>query len=114
MSEKQLFWIALFSSIIGMIGLTFICYFYEYNLTAIGDIDEKYIGETVLIEGEITGLRDTKGVYMFEIKDETGIIKGVIFSDEADVFNDKRYKVLGEVTEYNNELEINVERLESL
>jgi RecJ-like exonuclease len=114
MDEKQLFNIAMLSSIIGLIGLSTVSYVYEYKLTAIGDIDESYIDKKVLVEGVISELRSNKGVYSFTVTDETGSIKGVIFSEKLNVKNIQNARATGSITSYNKELEINVERLERI
>lgn len=113
MNEKTLFRIALMSSMIGIFGLIIISYFYEYNLTTIQDIDDGYIDKKIVIEGEISNIKSGKGVYSFEIYDETGKIKAIAFS-ELNVINGQEVKLTGQVTEYNNELEIKIERLENL
>lgn len=83
----------------------------------IGDIDKSFTGKTVNITGEITGLFTNNGHVFFDLKDETGKIKIVLWEDTIDILrngkvnvdeikNGKSVNIIGNVQLYKGELEV--------
>jgi exonuclease VII large subunit len=83
----------------------------------IGEIDKSFTGKTVNITGEITGMSESKGHLFFDLKDDTGKIKVVLWSDTlellelnkanvSDIRNGKIINVIGNVQLYKGELEV--------
>lgn len=83
----------------------------------IGEIDKSFTGKTVNITGEITGMFESKGHVFFDLKDDTGEIKVVLWSDTlellelnkanvSDIRNGKIINVIGNVQLYKGELEV--------
>lgn len=113
MDEKQLFYISLIGSFVGIIGLMVVSYFYTENITAIQDINEDFIDKNVIILGKFTEVEKKEGLYMLNVQDDTGTIKGVIFSDEdISLEKNREYKMSGLITEYQNSLEITISKIE--
>lgn len=117
MNEKQLMKI----SAVGII----ICFIILYLISIqdlsvdvkIGDIDRSYIGKTVDLTGEINNIFTNNGDVFFDIEDETGSIKVVLWEDTLDLLrmknvnvsemeNGKSINIQGEVQVYKGELEV--------
>jgi len=117
MNDKDIRNICLVLSVIGLIVL-----FIGVNLvntkTNIGDIDESYIGKTVLISGNISSNYYNNGNVFLDVKDQTGKIKAVVFENTMKKLNINPkeisgcVEIKGSVNEYKGELEIIAERLE--
>jgi DNA/RNA endonuclease YhcR with UshA esterase domain len=83
----------------------------------IGDIDKSFVGKTVNVTGEIITVSETAGNYFIRIKDGTGEIKIILWSDtieflKANNFDLNEFKVgnkinaIGDVQIYKGELEV--------
>ncbi len=83
----------------------------------IGDIDKSFIGKTVNVTGEITGMFKSKGHVFFDLKDDTGNIKVVLWNDTlelldinnvniSEIRDGKRINIIGNIQLYKGELEV--------
>ena len=83
----------------------------------VGDVDKSFIGKTVNVTGEITGMFRSKGHVFFDLKDDTGKIKVVIWEDVlefleinnvniSEIRNGNGINIIGNVQLYKGELEI--------
>lgn len=83
----------------------------------IGEIDKSFIGRTVNVTGEITGVFESKGHIFFDLKDDTGKIKVVLWEDTvefldinnvnvSEIKNGNEINIIGNVQLYKGELEV--------
>ncbi|MCK4335957.1 MAG: exodeoxyribonuclease VII large subunit [Candidatus Aenigmarchaeota archaeon] len=83
----------------------------------IGDIDRSFTGKTVNVTGEITGMFRSKGHVFFDLKDDTGKVKVVIWEDilefleinnvnVSEISNGNEINIIGNVQLYRGELEV--------
>ena len=108
-------------SIIGISLCLFLLYvisIQNFSLNVkIGDIDKSFIGKSVNVTGEITETYRDKGNMFFDIKDETGKIKVVLWEDTLELLeinnvnvggikNGEKINIMGSVQLYKGELEI--------
>lgn len=122
--QKTLRNLAIACSSIGLILLFFISQTLEVKPTNIGEITIDALGKTVRICGTIENKFVSQGNHtFFDLRDNTGKIKAVIFKRTAE--NLEKYKVnvfqlkngdkiciTGEVDEWEHELEVKAERIE--
>ncbi|WP_254523864.1 OB-fold nucleic acid binding domain-containing protein [Natrinema caseinilyticum] len=88
------------------------------NRTAI-DAIETQVGNVVRLEGEITGVRQTSGPTVFELRDETGTVECAAFEEAGvraypDVEVDDAVALEGEVERHHGDLQVETEVLEVL
>ncbi len=113
MNEKNMLYLSLIGSFIGIIGLIIVSYFEE--ATAIQEINEDYIDKKIIIIAEIIEINKKEEVYLLNLKDKTGEIKGIIFTDEdMPLEKNKEFKISGTITEYQGSLEIIIGKLEKV
>jgi len=83
----------------------------------IGEIDRSFIGKTVNITGEVTGMFQSKGHVFFDLKDDTGKIKVVLWEDTlelleinnvniSEIRDGNTINIIGDVQLYKGELEV--------
>ena len=113
MEEKTLLKTALFISFSGILFLFLICSFYKLDLVYIKDIDESYLDKRVRIEGFVENLKEFDSMILFDLKDDSGKIKIVIFSDKR-LDLSGFVSVEGKVMEYEGELEIGAEKIKNV
>lgn len=112
MEEKTLLKIALICSIIGILIIFIFADRLEPSLINISDISKSFIDQEVKIQGVIISSRVTSSTVMLDVKDDTGIIKIILFDDESfDADKGQIVKVLGSVKEYNGVLEIESKKI---
>lgn len=123
-TEKTLRKLALGCSFFGLILLFFVSQIVELEPSKIGEITIDDLGKTVKICGVIENKFVSQGNHtFFDLKDESGKIKIVLFKQtaqnlekfEIDIFqlkNGDETCVLGEVDEWNYELEVKCKKLE--
>lgn len=87
------------------------------NRMKIGEIGRSYVGKSVNITGEVTGLFTSDGNIFFDLKDDTGKVKVVLWEDTLEVMemknvnvseitNGKFMNILGNVQIYRGEIEV--------
>ena len=87
--------------------------------TKIGSLDNKSLGKTVRIEGEIIQIQQTSGPTIFTITDETAITWAAAF-DEAgvraypNIENGDIVEVIGEVNQHSGKVQIESNTIEKL
>ena len=92
MNEKTLGRISVIGTCIGIVALYIITNQIFSSYVNIGDIDKSFIGKTVNITGEISDLSKTNGNYFMRIRDETGEIKIVLWSDTIELLKSNNFK----------------------
>lgn len=117
-TDDKLLKIALVTSLIGLIGLILFTPSIEVKEVKIKDVTRAMIDEEVSINCVVTEIKSSKSgsSYFLTINDGTGQMPLIIFESQIaqmqtnnlDIndFKDKKVNVVGEITEYNNEMEI--------
>jgi DNA/RNA endonuclease YhcR with UshA esterase domain len=112
MNDKLLY-VAIITSISGLMLLTYAGSVLEPGLVEIGGIDNGYLYKNVHVRGEVTDLKKfNTGSILLTISDKTGSISVFIYCTDAeklnigDVSEGKRVDVTGTVELYEDELEI--------
>jgi len=118
MEDKQIFKLALFTTIFGLVGMMFSANYIMPQEVKIKDIIRGMLDKEVLVEGLVTDVSQSRngGTFFLELMDGTGKIKLIIFESAAfeiqktDIsilsFNKRRIRVVGRVTEYKGSLEV--------
>ncbi|WP_226479246.1 DHH family phosphoesterase [Natrinema amylolyticum] len=80
---------------------------------------ENQVGSVVRLEGEITGVRQTSGPTVFELRDETGTVECAAFEEAGvraypDVELDDVVALEGEVEHHHGDLQVETESLDIL
>jgi RecJ-like exonuclease len=80
---------------------------------------ENQVGSVVRLEGEITGVRQTSGPTVFELRDETATVECAAFEEAGvraypDVELDDVVRLEGEVEHHHGDLQVETESLEIL
>ncbi|APX96791.1 DHH family phosphoesterase [Natronorubrum daqingense] len=88
------------------------------NRTTVDSIDDQ-VGSVVRLEGEITGVRQTSGPTVFELRDETATVECAAFEEAGvraypDVSTDDAVALEGEVERHYGDLQVETETLEVL
>ena len=117
-TDDKLLKIALVTSLIGLIGLIIFTPSIEVKEVKIEDINRGMIDEEVSINCVVSDVKSSSSgsSYFLTINDGTGQMNLIIFesqlsqmqSNSLDIedFKNKKLKVVGKITEYNNEMEI--------
>ena len=82
MQEKTLLKIALITSLVGILILLIILDKIDVSSSNINAINKTLIDKQVKIKGEITRITETPGLYIINVKDNTGNIDVIIFKEE--------------------------------
>ena len=118
MNEQHLIRLSIVGTIVGLVML----YFVSINMTSaranIGDITGSFVGNSVTVIGEVNGLYKHKaGHIFFNLKDDTGEIKVVLWDDVvkqlkmngidiSKVKNGDSIEITGEIIIYKGVLEL--------
>ena len=112
MKETTLLKLSVIVSIIGIFSLLIIAETTSLEITKISEINKKDLETKVKIQGKILSIRETPGLYILTITDNTATIPIIVFKeDELELEKNKQFVVIGKLTEYKNELEIIAERI---
>lgn len=112
MKEQTFLRISLYVSILGVLLLFLLSFFFQYPLVAIQDISSDTEGQTVRIEGMLSSLRNTGQTYIFTVTDDTGSISVVLYSTDQLFFQkNTEISVLGTVKNYQCTLEIQATKI---
>jgi len=118
MEDKKIFKLALFTTILGLVGMMFSASYINPQEVQIKDMNRGMLDKEVSVEGLVTGVSQSQkgGTYFLELMDGTGKTKVVIFESAAseiqktsvniENFNKRRVRVVGKVTEYQGSLEV--------
>lgn len=124
--DQDIYKIALITSIIGISLLIISSVWVEPKEILIKDISSDNINEKIIVQGIITDIKKASKseTYFLNLNDGTEKITLIIFESALEdfekqgidiyAFKNKKVKVTGTVTEYNNQLELNLEDSKSL
>jgi DNA/RNA endonuclease YhcR with UshA esterase domain len=125
-TDGKIFKIALFTSLIGIIGMIVFAGDISPKEVAIGDIDRGMVDEKVAINGVIESVKLSSSgkSYFLTLVDSTGKISIAIFESsivefqEAGIdinsFKNKKVKVTGTLTEYRSTMELILDNANSI
>jgi len=105
--EKDLLKVSLIFSLIGILILFFLTYTLKVNLYEINSLSKDNLDDIVRVKGVVESFTETPGLYLVNLKDNTGKITVVVFKDEKlELQEGLEIEVIGQVVEYQNKLEI--------
>ncbi|MBI5459315.1 exodeoxyribonuclease VII large subunit [Methanobacterium sp.] len=126
MEDKKIFKLALFTAILGLVGMMFSANYITPQKVLIKDMNRGMLDKEVSVEGMVTGVTQSQkgGTYFLELMDGSGKIKVVVFESAAseiqkssiniENFKNRRIKIVGRVTEYQGSLEVVLKDASSL
>lgn len=118
MEDRQIFKIALITSIIGLVGMLYFADAVEPRQVQIKEISRGMIDQDVSLEGVVQKVKKSAGsnTYFLEVMDGTGKITVVIFDSTALDLQEqnlsisslygRRIKATGKVSDYQGQMEI--------
>ena len=117
MNERNLVKISVIGVSISLVLLYLITSQIFSSSVKIGEIDRSFVGKTVNITGEVTRIFQSKGHVFFDLKDDTGKVKVVLWEDTlelleinnvntSEIRNGKSINIIGDVQLYKGELEV--------
>ena len=109
MKEKTLLRIAWTTSFVGVLFLLILCFVIRERID-ISSIDDSYLDRSIFVEGRVSGIRESSKMTMFDLEDDSGRIKVVVFTEEK-IYLEDNVGVQGTVTQYEGEYEIIAERI---
>lgn len=109
MDKDKLLDLSIIVAFVGIITLFLINITTELNPTTIESIDELMIGKTVKIEGEITKIRNMGNITIIEINNNS--LSLIIYS-KINISKNTHISATGKVSEYEDKLQIIVDKLE--
>ncbi|MEK6852575.1 MAG: exodeoxyribonuclease VII large subunit [Nanoarchaeota archaeon] len=113
MQTPLLIKISLTTAIVGLILLIYLSQNLEPKIISISEVNFEMLDNYVKITGTITEVRQTQGLYIFEVGDISGKITATYFKDKI---IDKSFEfsigdeveILGKVSEYEKEIQIEI------
>ena len=112
MEEKTLFKIALICSLLGLLLLFTISDSIEIKRYYIKDITKDLENKEVKVQGIITRISETPGLYLLDIQDSTGKITAILFKEEnVNLTLNSNIITHGKVKIYKNKPELEVSQI---
>ncbi|MBI2106805.1 OB-fold nucleic acid binding domain-containing protein [Candidatus Woesearchaeota archaeon] len=107
MNESSLFKIALTVSLTGILILLLIVEYTDIKKVNISDIENMKEEEKIRVIGKINNVKETPGLYILDLQDDSGKISVIVFKEEK-LNISKGYKadIEGTVKEYQNKKEL--------
>ena len=125
-TDDKILKIALITTLIGILGLIIFTPTIEVKEIEIEEIDNGMIDEEVSIIGVVEEVKPSKSgsTYFLKVNDGTGLITVIAFNSvisemedsnlSIEMFNNKKVKIVGKITEYNNDLELIISNSNSI
>lgn len=126
LGDKEIYKIALITTIIGVIGLIISSSYIETKELTIEEITSNNINEKISVNGTISEIKYSKNsnTCFLTLYDGSGKINIIVFESgltdfedhniDINQFKNKKVKVTGTVTQYNNELELTIDDVNGL
>ncbi len=112
MNENTLLKISLVSSLAGILLILFIAENIEPPEYQIKDITDKDIDKLISIEGELSILKETEGLYLLKLFDGESDIVVIVFKNGEIILEDnERVTISGRVVEYEGKFELQAEKI---
>ena len=108
MNEKNLFTIAIIIALIGILSLIYISEKVQPPFLKINNITKEYTDRQIITLGKIENIRETPGLYLINIEDETDTITIVVFKQDQqlNLSINQNIQITGKVQDYNGQLEV--------
>jgi len=107
MKDPTLLKISLILSITGIFLLLFLLEYQEIKSYQIQNITKSQLDTQIKIQGTITSIKETPGLYILNVKDNSSIIPIIIFKESPlNLKKDMQVEITGKVQEYQDKLEI--------
>jgi len=115
MKNQTLLKISLIISILGIIILLFLLNIIKPTQIKIKNLDDNYLNQKVELKGIIQGIKTYKesNFQIITINDSTGKID-ITLDNPINITKNKSVTVIGKVTEYKNNLQIQADKIELL
>ncbi len=99
-------------SLIGIFLLLFLSEFFSPNLTNISNINNKLLNQKTQVQGQIFNIRtfEDSNFQIISIKDSTGKID-ITLNNLINITNNQNITVIGKITEYNQTLQIQADKI---
>ncbi|WP_461462083.1 exodeoxyribonuclease VII large subunit [Methanobrevibacter sp.] len=126
LGDKEIYKIALITTIIGVIGLIISSSYIETKELTIEEITSNNINEKISVNGTISEIKYSKNsnTCFLTLYDGSGKLNIIVFESgltdfedhniDINQFKNKKVKVTGTVTQYNNELELTIDDVNGL
>lgn len=115
MEEKTIFKASLVCSIIGILLIIFISDNLEAKTFNISDINVAMLDQEIKVIGNISAIRQTKGLTILTLKDNSGSIPVIVFKRNNEIFlKGSKVEITGDVSEFKNELQITAKQIKTL
>lgn len=126
LGDKEIYKIALITTIIGVIGLLISSSYIETKELTIEEITSNNINEKISVNGTISEIKYSKNsnTCFLTLYDGSGKLNIIVFESgltdfedhniDINQFKNKKVKVTGTVTQYNNELELTIDDVNGL
>jgi|SRR3989344_5988167 len=112
MKNEKLLKISLSLSLIGIFILALILEYQEIPLFEINKITKDELDMKVKIRGELKSLKETQGLYLLSVEDNSSKISVVVFkNDELNLTKYSTIEVEGKVLQYQNRFEIIADKI---
>ncbi|GAA5819492.1 MAG: RNA-binding protein [Methanobrevibacter sp. CfCl-M3] len=125
-TDEKIFKIALFTALIGIVGIVIFAGSVESKELKIKEIGKSMIGEKIAITGILESVKSSSSgkSYFLSVNDGTGRINVVVFESSFLKFQNNgkdingyvgaKVKVFGSVTEYNSAIELILDDVNSI
>ncbi len=114
MDEKFLLKLSLTFSLLGILLILFISENDTLPTSKISDISNKQIDSIVKIKGTIEHLTELENLVLFTLKDETGKINIILFTDTIlNIKQEQEVEIIGKIIEYKNTIEIMADQIKT-
>ena len=114
MKESDLLKISFCVSILGLLFLLGIDYYYNVDKVRISEITLREVGKEVVVEARVTRVTLKAENLFLEVKDSSGSISAVAFKSELRVRKGELVKIEGKISRYKNKPELIVTKLKML
>ena len=115
MEDSKLIKISIIIALLGTLIILLLANFLKIPEYKIKDISQKEMDLSLSIQGNLTYVKETQGLYILTIKDSSSSIQVVIFKDKQPLnFTiGSSLKVHGKVTKYRDIFQLIAEKIES-
>jgi len=115
---ERLLKVSLVISLLGILVLTYLSLNTEPKLSSISNLSSENINQEVKILGQITKIKDFDSFSVLYIKEKDSqadsTIQGIVDSANFTINSSKEYYFIGQISEYNKTLQINIEKITQL
>ncbi|MEK6934452.1 MAG: OB-fold nucleic acid binding domain-containing protein [Nanoarchaeota archaeon] len=112
MDENSLYKLALVTSLTGLLILFTISESIEIKQYKISEINKKLLNKQIQVQGTITRITETPGLFIFDMKDKSGTITAILFKEEnINITSNQKIQAEGKVIQYKNKLELEISKI---